>query len=142
MVVEEHWSSGEAGAGHGDPESTLTGCFRPNLPQAEKPSSFMFVMVEIDVGRLKRDAPEMTIWDPFLELSDRDKSDPSPLPRRGPTSRISNCSDFVKAREDAGFDAEEISLKEREMLFSGNLRVLLVDMSCFLSCVSCPDPET
>lgn len=68
----------------------------------------MFVMVEIDVGRLKMDAPEMTIWDPFLELSDKDKSDPSPLPRRGPTSRISNCSDFVKAREDAGFDAEEI----------------------------------
>ena len=73
-----------------------------------KPLTFMFVMVEIDVGRLKRDAPEMTIWDPFLELSDRDKSDPSPLPRRRPTSRISNCSDFVKAREDAGFDAEEI----------------------------------
>ena len=70
--------------------------------------TFMFVMVEIDVGRLKMEAPEMTIWDPCLEFSGRDKSDPSPLPRRGPTSRISNCSDLVKAREDAGFDAEEI----------------------------------
>ena len=70
--------------------------------------TFMFVMVEIDVGRLKMDAPERTIWDPFLGLSDKDRIDPFPSPRLGPTSRISNCSDFVKAREEAGFDAEEI----------------------------------
>ena len=38
MVVEEHWSSGEAGAGR-DAESTVAGCFSPNLPQAEKLSS-------------------------------------------------------------------------------------------------------
>lgn len=73
-----------------------------------QPFTFMFVMVEIDVGRLKMDAPERTIWDPFLGLSDKDRIDPFPLPILGPTSRISNCSDFVKAREEAGFDAEEI----------------------------------
>ena len=70
--------------------------------------TFMCVIVEIDVGRLNMGAPEMTIWDPCLWLSDRDRTDPSPGPRLGSTSRISSCSDFVKARDVVGFDAEEI----------------------------------
>ena len=70
--------------------------------------TFMCVIVEIDVGRLKMGAPEMTIWDPCLWLSDKDRIDPSLGPLLDSTSRISSCSDFVKAREVAGFDAEEI----------------------------------
>ena len=67
-------------------------------------------MVEIDVGRLKIDAPDMTIWDACLGSSDRDRiePEPSPGPLPGPTSRISSCSDLGKPRECAGFDAEEI----------------------------------
>lgn len=152
MVVEEHWrASGEAGEGQGDPGAgAVTGCFCPNLPHAKWLSFLMFVIVDIDVGRLKMDAPEKEIWDPVIEFSDmfRIVSSSGPLP--DPTSMISNCSVFVKpaskegteAETVPGADTEEISLNDRERLLSGNLRELLVDMSCCLSSVACPDPET
>ena len=132
----------------------------------------MFVIVDIDVGRLKMDAPEKEIWDPVIEFSDmfRIVSSSEPLP--DPTSMISNCSVFVKPASKEGTEAETVpgadteeicerlrvlqksffflyfnfsmftSLNDRERLLSGNLRELLVDMSCCLSSVACPDPET
>ena len=132
----------------------------------------MFVIVDIDVGRLKMDAPEKEIWDPVIEFSDmfRIVSSSGPLP--DPTSMISNCSVFVKPASKEGTEAETVpgadteeicekskvlqksffflyfnfsmftSLKDRERLLTGNLRELLVDMSCCLSSVACPDPET
>ena len=132
----------------------------------------MFVIVDIDVGRLKMDAPEKEIWDPVIEFSDMFRIVSSSGPLTDPTSMISNCSVFVKPASKEGTEAETVpgadteeicerlrvlqksffflyfnfsmftSLNDRERLLSGNLRELLVDMSCCLSSVACPDPET